>query len=100
MCCDHSYKNSTHRRPKLTPLHLFTDLFRKEIVPHWSENLQGYYKNNRKFYNNIIPNSDGFIELARICMVRWSGVGQNNNRGDITTVYYTLGYPPTTFKYN
>ena len=34
-----------HRRPKLTLLHLFTDLFRKEIFPHSSEYLQGYYFN-------------------------------------------------------
>ena len=28
---------------KLTFLHLFTDLFRKEILPHSSEYLQGHY---------------------------------------------------------
>ena len=27
----------THRRPKLTLLHLFTDLFRKDIFPHSSD---------------------------------------------------------------
>ena len=32
-----------HRRPKLTLLHLFTDLFRKEILSRSSEYLQGYY---------------------------------------------------------
>ena len=31
----------SHRRQKLTLLHLFIDLFRKEIFPHSSEHLQG-----------------------------------------------------------
>ena len=32
-----------HRRQKLTILHLFTDLFHKEIFPRSLEYLQGYY---------------------------------------------------------
>ena len=36
----------THRRQTLTLLHLFTDLFHKEIFPHSSEYLQG---NNREY---------------------------------------------------
>ena len=35
-----------HRRQKLTHLHLFTGLFRKEICSHSSEYLQGYYLTN------------------------------------------------------
>ena len=34
-------KMLTHRKQKLTLLHLFTDLFRKEIFLHSSEYLQG-----------------------------------------------------------
>ena len=33
----------SHRKPKLTFLHLFTDLFSKEILPHSTEYLQLYY---------------------------------------------------------
>ena len=40
-----------HKRPKLTLLHLFTDLLRKEILPHSSEYLQGYYN---QLYMRII----------------------------------------------
>ena len=35
-----------HRRPKVTLLHLFTDLFCKEILLHSSAYLQGYYNRN------------------------------------------------------
>ena len=37
-----------HGRQKLTLLHLFTNLFRKEIFPHSSEYLQGYYHVGKK----------------------------------------------------
>ena len=37
-----------HRRPKITLLHLFTDLSRKEILSHSSEYLQGYYNKCRR----------------------------------------------------
>ena len=32
-----------HKRPKLTRLHVFTDLFCKEILPHSSEYLHFIY---------------------------------------------------------
>ena len=41
VCTLLSTTESTHRRQKLTLLHLFINLFRKENFPHSSEYLQG-----------------------------------------------------------
>ena len=41
VCTLLSTTESTHRRQKLTILHLFINLFRKENFPHSSEYLQG-----------------------------------------------------------
>ena len=49
----------SHRRPKLTLLHLFIDLFRKEILPHSSEYLQVYYKLIVSEFRYVLESTNG-----------------------------------------